>query len=291
MKSRLRVLLFVLLAAAGAPASAQRHELFSPLPSGMDRAQALQVARQVLGARGWQLAQTDRDSLEARKGLSGIRISAGYNSLQYNDLTDRRHMRQRNREEGPSLAAIPQPEIDGLRADLGAAFAGRFTAVPGAEPGTPSTVLFDRIDPSLSPTSVMEAARHAFIGRRWKLTSEGEEVFVAQIRTVETDATLRVFFADGALRYTDVTNRYGEKGYTEKSRVPERWIVNLRSDIGRIFADLRRETRPAAREPAPRAAQAGDAAERLRKLKSMLDSGLITPAEYESKRAEILRTL
>jgi hypothetical protein len=45
--------------------------------------------------------------------------------------------------------------------------------------------------------------------------------------------------------------------------------------------------------PAPAAppAAAADAAARLRQLQSMLDEGLITQEEYETKRAEIIEKM
>jgi len=124
--------------------------------------------------------------------------------------------------------------------------------------------------------------------------TESEEVFVAQIRTFETDATLRVFLADGALRYADITNRYGEQRYRDVSKLPERWISNLRADISNTLAAVARREPPGAVAPPPSAARqptAGDATERLRTLKSMFESGLITRGEYDSKRAEILKSL
>jgi hypothetical protein len=49
--------------------------------------------------------------------------------------------------------------------------------------------------------------------------------------------------------------------------------------------------RSAGRSRARRPPAQGDAEERLRTLKSLLDRGLITQAEYEAKRAEILKGL
>ena len=288
----MRPVLFGLLFTAFTHAGAQSGVLVSPLPDGVDSRQALEAARRVLVARGWELVPEDRASVEGYKGNSGVRMFAGDRELRFTDLSlrPRGSNAREYRESGPQLAAIPQTEIDGLRADLVAAFAGKFAAVPGAAPGTLSVVLFDRIDPGLSSKTVMDAARRAFIGRRWNVTPEGEAVFVAQIKRFETDATLRVFFANGALHYADITNRYGEQRYRDKSRLPERWINNLRADIGNtLIAVPRREAARAA--PVQQPATPGDATERLRKLKSMFESGLITQGEYDSKRAEILKGL
>lgn len=122
------------------------------------------------------------------------------------------------------------------------------------------------------PEKAMQAAYNAFAGRKWAVSRDVEGAIVARNRNFDIDATLKVFVGDGALRYIDGT--VDSKG--RKAQVPERWLNYIR-------ADLRRPTRPAARDE--------DAAGRLQRLKSLLDRGLITPNEYEAKRAEILKGL
>lgn len=122
------------------------------------------------------------------------------------------------------------------------------------------------------PEKAMQAAYSAFAGRKWAVTRDAEGAIVARNRNFDIDATLKVFVGDGALRYIDGT--VDNKG--RKAQVPERWLNYIR-------ADLRRPARAPARDH--------DAAERLQQLRSLLDRGLITPDEYEQKRAEILRGL
>ena len=124
------------------------------------------------------------------------------------------------------------------------------------------------------PRAVMEAAREAFAGRKWAVSGDAEGALVARIRGLDIDSTLKVFLAGDSLRYIDNTvERKGAKG-----QVPERWLNYLRSDLRR---SLNRLAPPAATDPA----------QRLSQLKTLLDRGLITQAEYDAKRAEILKGL
>src|SRR5947208_9233386 len=121
----MRIALFAVLLAAFAQAHAQKGVLVSPLPEGMESKQVLEVARQVLTEHGWALVPGDARTLEAKKDRSGLRLFVSEKALRYNDQSVAPGMRQRNREEGPQVAAVPQEEIDALRADLVAAFEGR----------------------------------------------------------------------------------------------------------------------------------------------------------------------
>lgn len=279
----MRFALFAVLLAAVAQTHAQRGVLVAPLPETMDNKQILEVARQVLTARGWTLVQEGTGTIEATKDRSGLRIFVGEKALRYGDQSTGPRMRQRNREEGPQLAAVPQQEIDGLRADLRAAFEGRLPLAGVAPPKVPGQMLLP-VPAGADPQKVMEAARNAFVSRRWAVSRDANGALIARNRNLDIDSTLKVFLADGALRFVDgtVDHRGG------RSQVPERWLNYIRSDLRLAFNRLAREER----RPAPPAAvRDQDAAERLRKLKSLLDGGLISQAEYEAKRAEILKGL
>ena len=113
------------------------------------------------------------------------------------------------------------------------------------------------------------------------MRSEADGALVAHIRGSEHESTLRVFYVDGALRFTDNTTYRGGG----RSQVPERWLNNLRSDLRPMIVLALNQGKPVA------ARDAGDPAERLRQLKTLLDRGLITQAEYDAKRAEILKGL
>lgn len=143
-------------------------------------------------------------------------------------------------------------------------------AAPADEPGKVLLV----VPAGADPQGVMQAARNAFIRRKWTVSSDADGVIVARNRNFDVDAMLKVYLADGAVRFVDGTvDAKGRKG-----QVPERWLNYIRADLRRLErrADMARDAGPV---------------ERLRKLKAMLDAGFITPSEYESKRAEILRSL
>jgi len=267
----MRIALLAVLLAAFAQAHAQKGVLVAPLPEGMDNKSILQVAKQVLTARGWMLVPEDENTIEAKKDRSGMRVFVGEKALRYSDESAGRRARQRNRNEGPQFAAVPQEEIDALRADLMAAFAGKPPVAGFAPPPprAPGQVLL-ALPAGADPQRVMEAAYSAFAGRKWAVGRGADGALVARNRNFDIDSTLKVFIGDGALRYIDGT--VDRKG--AKAQLPERWLNYIRADL---------------RRPAP--ARDQNAAERLRQLKSLLDGGLITPTEYEAKRADILKGL
>ena len=166
-----------------------------------------------------------------------------------------------------------------LFAVLFAAFTGA-----GAQPGgnlapadQPSKVLLV-VPAGADRYRVMLATHNAFVRRKWVVGSDANGAVVARNRNLDVDATLRVFLAGGALRFIDST--VDAKG--RKAEVPERWLNYIRADLRRQFGSA------AQREVA---VKASDPVERLRKLKAMLDAGLITQPEYDSKRAEIIKGL
>ena len=284
----MRSALFALLCAFATQASAQNGVLVSPLPDDVGGAKAIEVARQVLAARGWTLANADRSSIDARKDNSGIRVFASDRALRFSDQSVRpRGTKQReHRDEGPQLTAVPQDEIEALRADLAAAFEGRLPLAGVTPAKISSRVLLGGIPAGADPQRVMQAARSAFVGRRWEVKDDVDGAFIADIHGATESATLKVFLAEGALRYADRSvDRNGAR-----AEVPERWLNNIRYDLRPTISLLapREKTRPAVRaDPAA----PSDPAERLRRLKSLLDGGLITQVEYEAKRAEILKGL
>ncbi|HUQ26651.1 MAG TPA: SHOCT domain-containing protein [Burkholderiales bacterium] len=297
MKSPLRAVLFVLLVAAFVPAHAQRGVLVSPLPDGLDNKQVLDLAGQVLTRRGWTLVPQDSASLEAEKERTGLRLFLSDRALRFTDLSQRpRGVRQREqREEGSPLTALPQEELNALRTDLAAAFAGQKRAAGATSIAErPQGQVLMRVAPGSEAERVMDKVRVALSARAWKLLPDEEGAVVAQNRSGELEARIKIFLAGDQLRFidqstrSDSSSRRSEK--IEKAQVPERWMGYLRADLDKSLRDLtpRKERRPLAREGA---AKDGDPAERLKKLKSLLDGGLITQAEYDAKRSEILNGL
>src|SRR5262245_5703441 len=225
----MRLALFALLLAASVQASAQRGVLASPLPDNLSDGQVLEITRQVLTARGWRVTPEDRAALEAKKDISVLRVFIDEKGLLFRDEASRHGRgggRQRNRDESTlQLGAVPQAEIDALRADLAAALAGGPIAA-GSPMKVPSQVLLN-VPAGADPQKAVAVTRSVFLGRRWHVKPDADGAFVADIRGAQESATLKVFFADGALRFIDrSTDRRGDK-----TQVPERWLNNIRADL------------------------------------------------------------
>src|SRR6185436_7791275 len=221
MKLALRGAFFALLLAASSAAGAQRSVFVPSLPEGVDRQQALDVARQVLVAHGWTIIPADASAIEAEKEHAGLRIFVSDRALRGRGVRQREH-----RDEGPALSAVPQAELDGLRADLLAAFAGKLPLAGSKPMKVPSELLLGGIPAGIEPEKVMQTARNAFAARRWEISADRDGAFIAHIRGNDAESTLRVFLADGALRFTDrTTDRKGQK-----AKVPERWMNYVRAD-------------------------------------------------------------
>lgn len=122
------------------------------------------------------------------------------------------------------------------------------------------------------PEKVMELTRDAFAGRKWAVGRDADGAVLARNRGPDVDATLKVFLAGGALRFID--GSVDRKG--ARAPAPERWLNYIRADLRRSIGSLGRTE---------------DAATRLRRLKALLDQGLISQTEYDAKRAEILKGL
>lgn len=98
----------------------------------------------------------------------------------------------------------------------------------------PSQVLLGGISAGADPRQVMEATRSAFARRKWAVSLDPSGVLVARIRYPDFDSTLRVFLADGALRFTDGT--VDRKG--ARAQVPERWLNYVRADLRRALGAI-----------------------------------------------------
>jgi membrane protease subunit (stomatin/prohibitin family) len=61
--------------------------------------------------------------------------------------------------------------------------------------------------------------------------------------------------------------------------------------MGQVMMDALRGSQAPAAAPTPVAAAADDPEARLAKLKALLDKGLVTQADYDSAKAEILKKL
>jgi hypothetical protein len=138
------------------------------------------------------------------------------------------------------------------------------------------------IPPGTTIAEVMQAARQALIVRRWAIQAASDDAIRARLVRHGSDARLTIFYANGVLQYA------------EEGEAPPHWIDNLRTDIPRLLLRQRAANDRTERAETSRA-RAGNTpevnAERLRALKQLFDSGMITREEYDRKRAEMLKDL
>ena len=153
----------------------------------------------------------------------------------------------------------------------------------------PGQLLYGNLSPRLDAGVILETARNAFIVRNWQIMADTSEGFDAQFSSRDIEAKLHVFVIGSELRYLDDSTIHNG---AQRAMAPGKWMATLRRDLRSAFAsvNVRAESQPAAGVARPQAA-ARDPVQRLRELKSLLDSGLITQAEYEAKRAQILKDL
>ena len=270
--ARFRLAWVALLFIASA-AQAQRGALVAPLPEGLAPGQILEITSRVLLSQGWRVSVPDDKSVLADKSQARMRIFVENGALTYYDVS-----RRAGKRASP-FVAVPQSAIDELQGALTAALSAPGGAAIAAPLPPPAKLLVGNI-PAVDPQRLMDTVRAAFGARGWQMLPDEDSAIVAHLRNGDGDARLKVFFADGALRYVDQSTR---RGVADKA--PERWVANLRSDIGRALMAL--PTQPQASTQA----KSDEPGERLRKLKAMLDAGLISPSEYENKRTEILKGL
>lgn len=152
----------------------------------------------------------------------------------------------------------------------------------------PGQLLYGELSPRLDRTALFETVRNVFLMRSWQIVADSAEGFDAHRRSDDIDARVRVFLFGNELRYTDDST---VQNGAQRAMAPARWIATLRTDLRTALAPMTAR----AESQAPRAGavqrDTRDPLERLRTLKALLDSGLITPAEYEAKRTEILKDL
>lgn len=90
------------------------------------------------------------------------------------------------------------------------------------------------------------------------------------------------FFAINGIRLMVSRNDFAHRvGYDIETDMERPSIGGILEDMDAVTEEQREDT----------GAESGDAEERLRQLRRLHESGLITDGEYESKRREILRTL
>lgn len=278
---------------------AQDRPLVEELPKGMAVERAMQIAQSALAARGWRITSNQSTTIEAEDRSSKIRLSVADGAIRYRDLALTQggrdpwakglyeSMQQQQRRE-----PIPAQRIAELRTDLVAALGGNAASAKLAE-ATPGFVLLGNLPANLTNDQILRAVWTALSGRRWIVLPSGSDTVIAEYTSGDTEGKLKVFIAGRDLRYTDEGTRQRSSGAF--TSLPENWLANLRADTSRALGQLSTARQSAGASPPAAAsapsASARTAAERMRALKELHDSGVITRDEYDRKRAEILKDL
>ena len=137
----------------------------------------------------------------------------------------------------------------------------------------------------VSDTQVMRVVKQAFIGRRGDVVAADDAAVSATIKSMSITANIRVLMDDGKLVYVDSSRRKSVDDYESVERpatAPERWINNLRKDIGQMLATLGGQSGESSQ---------AEPVDRLRKIKDLKDAGLITEKDYEIKKQDILKDI
>ena len=278
---------------------AQDRSLVEQLPKGMPVERVLQIAQAALASTGWRISGGQMTTIDAEDRNSKIRLSVADGAIRYRDLAQGgrepwakglyESMQQQQR-----LDPIPAQRIADLRAQIIAALSGSPVASASTQAAAaPGQDLVENVPPDLSKEQVLRAAWTALAGHQWIVKPGSGDVLLAEITSGDTDAKLKVFMVGRRLRYTDEGSKSRSSGVAIS--VPERWIGYLRADTARALSQIQMAesgkagNAPPASGSAP--ASARTTAERLRALKELHDSGVITRDEYDKKRAEILKDL
>jgi len=146
-------------------------------------------------------------------------------------------------------------------------------------------VLLEELPTAMDAATALSIARHALAKREWTVTASDATSIAAKINAQNIDSQIHIRVVGREIRYEEKTISLDalRHGQTPEIRIPARWINALRGDI---YDQV--QTRAL---NAPVSSPKLSPSERMAELRKMRDAGLITPDEYESKRANILRDL
>jgi len=161
-------------------------------------------------------------------------------------------------------------------------------------------VLIESLPANVDAATALKAAHDALEYRTWKVVAQDDHSVTATISRQAIDGRIRIRFKDARLVYTESARGKSKMDFTGRMtpssvELPERWINYLRSDITESLQKVAAALAATPQAPTAINADAGPrrstSTERLKELKQMLDSGLISADEYAKKKAEILRDL
>jgi len=272
---------------------AQDRPLVERLPNGMAVDRVMQIAQSALAMGGWRITSNQATTIEAEDGNSKIRLFVADGAIRYTDLAQaRRDPWAKGLYESmqqPRRDPIPAQRIADLRAQIVAGLSGNPAAASRATPAEAGQLLIGNLPGNLSNDQILRAVWSALSGRRWIVQPGSGDSINAEYTSGDTAGKLQVFLVGRDLRYLEDGTRQRSSG--RPTSLPDNWIANLRADTSRTLMEMSAKKPPAAPANSAIAANPRTVAERLRALKELHDSGVITRDEYDKKRAEILKDL
>jgi hypothetical protein len=147
-------------------------------------------------------------------------------------------------------------------------------------------LLLKRIPLAVDKPTAIEIVRQVFVERGWQVTAKDAGSVSATYVSQAIEAKVRIFLADRSLRYeeTALDRDAARRGSASPTiRTPARWINGLIEDVGQSLQSQALDLAWSSQQRTPY--------DRMAELKKMFDAGLISSAEYEQKRADILKNL
>lgn len=156
---------------------------------------------------------------------------------------------------------------------------------------------FGDIPAGISGSEAIERIKFAAQNRRWSIVEESNDSVTLLLEHRDYRARLVIYARGEALVYDDSSQRkakrneqdLAEDGWVADS-APTRWVANLRNDTRKLLYELKslKLTASGIDEECSARISAEEAESRLVSLKSFFDRGLISAAEYQVKKQEIL---
>lgn len=150
------------------------------------------------------------------------------------------------------------------------------------------------IPEDVTVSDAMLITSKAAVRRKWSVSESGENQLQLKLKHRDYTAVLDLSFSKGKISYSDSTT-YLDRWAASRAvhdgappvepvpkPVPAKWLANLKKDIRKGLADAPRSSSASGRS------SEDDVVTKLEKLKKLRDKKLITEAEYEAKKAEIL---
>lgn len=149
-------------------------------------------------------------------------------------------------------------------------------------------IYFAKIPPNINTADAISAVSKAALKRKWTVHNFENNILRVELNHRDYKALLNFTFPDGDIMYSDSTTYFNngkddfyEEGWVVRP-VPKNWLFNLQSDVAAFFAvsqnsiNIKKEL------------SQENVGEKLEELKVLYDKKLITEADYELKKKEIL---